>query len=404
MRKLCLIYITVVMFVLVLTGCSDVAPKTINTTPINDGAIEVGSVKELLDSIKPEADIVLKPGYYNLSEYIEDIWNSEGDKWNEAHKYVKLAECYDGVEVIIERADNISIKGGGVASDTEIVTEPRYAAVLNFKDCRDIKLSSLTIGHTDTGDCAGNVINFTDCKDTELRNMDIYGCGVYGIGAYEDTDNLLVYDSTVRDCFYGPLEIFGCTGVFKFYDSVFKDNGRYSYIESNPDTKISFYRCDFGEKETEYFMFLEDVYTEDCNFSEDIEVYPEYGYDAELPDFTNMKTVPFDREVIADTSWAGAYAVVPENGDSFYLPHIGDDGREIGVSVKINDDGTGVLNYYDELKDFKWQCDSKYSIHIEMPDGIASGMLHTENIEGENPLWLLMHIDETAIWMHLDVN
>jgi len=37
-----------------------------------------------------------------------------------------------------------------------------------------------------------------------------------------------------------------------------------------------------------------------------------------------------------------------------------------------------------------------------MEDEIASGMLHTENIEGENPLWLLLHIGETAVWMHLD--
>ena len=149
-------------------------------------------------------------------------------------------------------------------------------------------------------------------------------------------------------------------------------------------------------------MFSEDVYTEDCKFSEDIDVYPEYGYDVELSDFTNMKIASFDAEVIAGTAWTGVYAVVPENGDSFYLPHIGDDGREITVSVKINDDGTGVLNYYGEIKSFKWQCDSKYSLRIEMENEIVSGMLYTENIEGENPLWLLLNIDETAIWMRPD--
>ena len=37
-----------------------------------------------------------------------------------------------------------------------------------------------------------------------------------------------------------------------------------------------------------------------------------------------------------------------------------------------------------------------------MGNEIAHGMLHTENIEGENPLWLLLNIGETAIWMHLD--
>ena len=84
------------------------------------------------------------------------------------------------------------------------------------------------------------------------------------------------------------------------------------------------------------------------------------------------------------------------------MPHIGDDGREITVSVKINDDGTGVMNYYGEIKSFKWQCDSKYSLRMEMENEFVSGMLYTENIEGENPLWLLLNIDETAIWMRPD--
>ena len=376
--------------------------RFINAPLIESEVIEVDSVKELFDSIKPDANIVIKAGYYNLSEYAETVWENEGESFNDSHPYMKIKKCFDGVEIVIERADGISIKGGGTAADTEIVTQPRYAAVLNFSDCHDITLASLTMGHTDTGDCAGNVVNFTACDNINLSDMDIYGCGVYGIGAYEGTDKLFVYDSTVRDCFSGPLEITSCSGRFNFYDSVFNGNGRYSYIESNPDMKISFYRCEFGEKETEYFMFSKDVYTEDCSFSEDIEVYPEYGYDVELPDFTNMKTVPFDAEVIAGTAWSGVYAVVPENEDSFYLPHIGDDGREITVSVKINDDGTGVMNYYGEIKSFKWQCDSKYSLRIEMENEFVSGMLYTENIEGENPLWLLLNIDETAIWMRPD--
>lgn len=412
----------ILILILVLTGCSAKTPNPTNELVENDYSheaentkelpeaikhdeditIKVESVKELLEAIKPDADITIKSGYYNLSEYIEKIWDGEGGKWNESHRYVKLRECYDGVEIVVERADGISIRGDDAESCTEIVTEPRYAAVLNFSDCHDIKLSSLTMGHTEMGDCSGNVLNFTNCKNIELKNMDIYGCGVYGIGAYKGTNNMLVYKSTIRDCLYGPLYITGCSGKFEFYDSAFKDSGRYSYIESNPNTKISFYRCKFGDKETEYFMFSKDVYTEDCSFSEDIELYPEYGYDAKLPDFTNMKNVPFDAEVIEGTAWTGVYAVVPENGDSFYLPHIGDDGREITVSVKINDDGTGVMNYYGEVKEFKWYCDSKYSIRIEMEDEIASGMLHTENIEGENPLWLLLHIGETAIWMHFD--
>ena len=171
-------------------------PETIK--PDANITIEVESVKELLEAIKPGADITIKSGYYNLSEYIEEIWDGEGVKWNESHRYVKLMECYDGVEIVVERTDGISIRGGGAAADTEIVTDPRYAAVLNFSDCYNIKLSSLTMGHTEIGNCSGNVLNFTNCKNIELKNMDIYGCGVYGIGAYKGTNNMLVLSGYCR--------------------------------------------------------------------------------------------------------------------------------------------------------------------------------------------------------------
>lgn len=395
MKKWFCMCITAIMFMTILSGCSDKTPL-----PSDDCAVEVSTVAELLDAIKPDADITIKPGYYNLSEYIEEMWENGGDKWNETHKYVKLAECYDGVEIIIERADGISIKGGGTDTATvEIVTEPRYAAVVNFKDCHDIKLSSMTMGHTDTGTCAGNVINFAYCKNIELRNMDLYGCGVSGIGAYDGTNNMLVYDSIIRDCFYGPLEIYGCSGSFEFYDSVLKDNKGYCYIDDTQDMTVAFYRCDFGVKETEYFKSSNDFYKEGCTYSDDIET----GHDAQLPDFENMEIVSFDRQAVADTLWVGAYAEIYENSNSFSLPRVGDDGKEKNISIKINADGTGVMNYYHERIDFTWRCDGDYTLSIELNDGsFADGTMYAEKTEGERPVWLLLSVGETAVWMHME--
>ena len=36
--------------------------------------VEVDNAKDFLEAIKPGATIVIKPGYYNLSEYTEEIW------------------------------------------------------------------------------------------------------------------------------------------------------------------------------------------------------------------------------------------------------------------------------------------------------------------------------------------
>ena len=99
--------------------------------------VTVGSIEELLEAIGPHTGILLKPGYYNMSEYIEYVWAKEGESWNERHPYVQLRDCYDGVEVVIRRLDGLSIYGDN-ENLTEIVVEPRYAQVLNFEECDNI--------------------------------------------------------------------------------------------------------------------------------------------------------------------------------------------------------------------------------------------------------------------------
>ena len=47
------------------------------TSPPEGDTVTAGSVEELLEAIGPHTGILLKPGYYNLSEYIEDVWARE---------------------------------------------------------------------------------------------------------------------------------------------------------------------------------------------------------------------------------------------------------------------------------------------------------------------------------------
>ena len=223
----------------VLTGCggdpeTPVQPDSPSTTAPNmvpedsgneaqhDSAspegdmVTVDSIEELLEAVAPHTGILLKPGYYNMSEYIEYVWAQEGERWNEKHPYVQLRNCYDGVEVVIQRVDGLSICGDN-KNLTEIVVDPRYAQVLNFEECHDLTLSGLTMGHTETGACSGNVLDFRSCRNIRLSAMDIYGCGVYGIGCYDGTGELYVYSSTIRDCAYGALKILDGNGRFEFH-------------------------------------------------------------------------------------------------------------------------------------------------------------------------------------------
>lgn len=286
-----------IICVTVLCGCNKEAPQepmvsptatempkqpttqpTITPEETEDGTKRVSTVEELLEAIEPGSTILIEPGYYNLSDVIEKIWANEGENWNQNHSYVQIRECFDGVELVIFDVTDISISGATEqVSDTEIVVDPRYANVLSFEDCSRVNLSFLTMGHTDRGDCAGNVLGFYRSKDINLSNMDLYGCGVFGIGAYEATGDLSVFHSIIRDCTYGPFEFMEGNGTFEFRNCSFTGSDGGGIVEITENLEVAFYECVFGEKESNTWYFREDAYKEDCIWSE-ITAYPDFEY------------------------------------------------------------------------------------------------------------------------------
>lgn len=234
--------------------------------------VNVSSDSEFLNAISPNTEIVIKEGYYNLSDYVEKQSQSF------AHKFVRFDECFDGTEVFIENVSFFKISGGTKKfSDTEIVVTPRYATVLNFENCNNIEISNLTMGHVDAGECSGDVLDFSNCSDVTIDNTDLYGCGVYGIRAKDKTGNVYVSNSTIRDCSDGPMNIADVYGVFEFTNCTLTDSDGFGYFERGENCSLAFRNCTFGYWETSHFMFLEDIITENCTWSEDY-VYPEYGY------------------------------------------------------------------------------------------------------------------------------
>ena len=55
-----------------------------------DGPIDTAG--EILESIKPYADVSIEPGYYNLTEFIDTL---DVDGWNDTHEYVKINPVYE---------------------------------------------------------------------------------------------------------------------------------------------------------------------------------------------------------------------------------------------------------------------------------------------------------------------
>ncbi len=194
-----------------VTVQQDVEPETAETTetvetqpwgagtPEEPREVTVTNVEELLDAIGDNTTIRLAPGTYDLSasERYGDLPISTSCKWE---------QVYDGWELEI-KADNLCFVADG---DAEIVTQPRYANVLLFRDCENIRVQGLKLGHTpEQGLCAGGVIRLQGSANVEILDSDLYGCGILGILGEESRD-VMVQNCVIHDCSQGAIYLRLC--------------------------------------------------------------------------------------------------------------------------------------------------------------------------------------------------
>ena len=167
--------------------------------PVEPQEVTVSTVDELLAAIAPNTTVYLEPGAYDLT------YAATYGEPNLSGSY-RWSEAYDGWELTIQ-ADGVRLIGQG---DVEVVTQPRYANVLHFENCRDFQVQGLTLGHTpEQGSCSGNVIRMDGCSNGSVDSCDLYGCGTTGIVAIETRD-VTVQNSTIHDCSEGGLYLRMC--------------------------------------------------------------------------------------------------------------------------------------------------------------------------------------------------
>lgn len=175
--------------------------------------IKVSTAEQLLNSIASNKKIILTSNQYNLStvknvdnEYVEKQLN-----WDETS-----SDAY-----IFKNVVNMTIEG-----NAEIVIDDINADVLSFKNCGQITLSGLTIGHTSSYDqyqCEGSVTKFDACDSININNCNLYGCGAFGVYA-DNTSNLNITNSKIYDCSYTGIWLTGKSSAVvsktDFFDSV----------------------------------------------------------------------------------------------------------------------------------------------------------------------------------------
>jgi len=383
-------------------------PDPAPTSAPGEDAVTVRSTEELLEAIRPGATIIVQPGRYDMSEYVEELRAQRiFDAWSEAHPYVALRDCFDGVEIVIRNADGLTLSGGTEdAAGTELVIEPRYATVLCFENCRDLTLETLTLGHTDGADCSGNVVGLFGCTGATLRALDLYGCGVYGVEAGDGSGDLRVVDSTIRDCELGPFDIDGCTGAIRFENCDLTGSGYggyYSAPSAFGASQLSFAGCRFGTAESNEWFFREDAECEDCVWSE-ITQYPEYpDIEPEMPTFDPeaITELSFTVSPLADTYWNGYMTVDPQSGESRMLPYTAADSGVIEtVTLFFAADGSGWYADWTGTTEFTWDYAGESLACLTEAEGRNSyASLYADTIE-EGMLWLMLQRDNAVIWLY----
>ena len=180
----------------------------------------VRTADEFLAAIQPEVNIILDTDVIDLS--------TASDYGSGMSDYYYWRECYDGCELVITGADDLSITS---EIRTLIDAVPRYANVLNFENCHNLWLSGFKAGHTtEPGECSGGVLNFSGCSGVGVDGCSLYGCGILGIMA-DNTDGLSVTGTEIYDCSFGAVSLYAT------HDVLFKNCD----IHDCPQPELCFY-------------------------------------------------------------------------------------------------------------------------------------------------------------------
>ena len=374
---------------------SDVAVPDSTPTSVSSGFAD--SPEKILEALEAGVTAVIADGYYNLSEFVE---NTDVDTWNATHEHVFIEECADGHTVVVTGVDGLCIESAsGETWNCEILVEPRHADVLRFTDCNDISIIGIEFGHTDTGECNGSVLSFENCDNVWIDNLDLFGCGVYGI-EYTDSGNLHVYNTMIHDCEYGPVNVTGQRGNIYFSGCALTDSTGGFWVEPTIYS-IILEDCLLGDYETTSIYFDNFVELINCELG-NIVYYPENGFGGiEDYDLTELTVYDFyncfyedtgndyeDWGDGAETYWTGIEYF--EDGEEVYLPAMDDlgmpvdscmlleeheyslffslDGSRIYVTLTEASDGTHlIMNEVDPETGISG--DAEYDIYFYSTDG-----------------------------------
>ena len=176
--------------------------------------VTVDNVKDFVAAIRPNREIRMVPGVYDLSE-------ADTDGLSE---YASVL----GGQLNITGVENLSILGADDGS-TELVTDSRFAYLINFEQCREIIVDKITAGHTPSDyECDAGVFQFRECEKVMVSKCHLYGCGALGIELWS-CNGFIGYANRIDDCSLRALSLSGSHNAL-FIDCQFVDNRAYADV------------------------------------------------------------------------------------------------------------------------------------------------------------------------------
>ena len=232
--------------------------------------VRVFTAEQFLNALRSNAMIlVAKNAEINLTPLLNDAsqfrtryrqWRPEGSTEVGNQEVLISEEIFDGRQLTICNHKQMVIRGEG---NSRLVVEPRYAFCLNFKDCQQIEIRNLTIGHTTGGNCQGGVIGVDGGWRVSIQNCDLYGCGTYGL-ELNRTRDFSMYRSNIHDCTYGIMTLNGVEFA-KFEKCDFFRNREFTLVESQ-GSNVQFNDCRFYDNDASapLFQFDREFYLAGC--------------------------------------------------------------------------------------------------------------------------------------------
>ena len=189
------------------------------------GQIVVTTVDEFLNAIGPDRTVVLDGDSFCLAD--------AAGYGSEDGQYYRWEKVYDGYQLTITGAGGMTIRAAEGRENVTLTAVPRYANVIGYQGCDAVRVSGLTLGHTQgPSECSGAVLDFEGCTGVLVDGCRLYGCGTLGVYAYACT-GIGLTNCEIYDCSLGGVQL------YTVYSASF-ENCR---IHDVPSPAITLYDC-----------------------------------------------------------------------------------------------------------------------------------------------------------------